>query len=283
MTEFLSLLRNRDKSGGLRRLLSPSEAVPGRFAIEAKGIRRIDGSRFCYWLPQEVRELYSNRRFGDGIEGARIGLGTLDDFRFLRLYWEVAGGSSLPPFVKASHQGPWYSDLHTLLRWGADGTELKISVELKVGSASRKVQSEDFYFRPGVGWSRRPHVRGWFRFVPSGAIFADNGPIAFGDRDHLERSLALLNSAIVEALIHASVSRGYGGSGQTLTYEVGVIGAVPMPRVPVPDRLASLARRGWSLQRSLDTVTEVSHAFVVPAVLHVEGGSFAERMSGWSA
>jgi len=46
--------------------------------------------------------------------------------------------------------------------------------------------------------------------------------------------------------------------------------------------LAALARRAWSLKRSLDTRTENSHAFTLPALLQVAGGSLAARASAWA-
>ena len=67
------------------------------------------------------------------------------------------------------------------------------------------------------------------------------------------------------------------------SYEVGVIQRTPAPQVDgLGETLSRLARRGWSLTRSLDTVTEVSHAFVVPAVLQVQGATLADRVGAWS-
>ena len=46
--------------------------------------------------------------------------------------------------------------------------------------------------------------------------------------------------------------------------------------------LAKLARRAWSLKRSLDTRTETSHAFVLPALLQVDGETVTERREAWA-
>jgi hypothetical protein len=52
------------------------------------------------------------------------------------------------------------------------------------------------------------------------------------------------------------------------SYEVGVIQRTPIPRLCSMDiaTLKELARRAWSLKRSLDTSNETSHAFRGPAV-----------------
>jgi len=68
------------------------------------------------------------------------------------------------------------------------------------------------------------------------------------------------------------------------SYEVGVIQRTPVPDLAPADEeaLAALARRAWSLKRSLDTRTETSHAFALPALLQVAGGSLAARAAAWA-
>ena len=58
---------------------------------------------------------------------------------------------------------------------------------------------------------------------------------------------------------------------------------MPLPRVSVDSQhaLALLARRAWSLKRSLDTRSEVSHAFTLPALLQIEGDTLTERAKAW--
>jgi len=59
------------------------------------------------------------------------------------------------------------------------------------------------------------------------------------------------------------------------SYEVGVIQRTPVP-VLTPETtqyLATLAHRAWSLKYSIDTASETSHAFRLPALLQVPGES----------
>jgi len=53
------------------------------------------------------------------------------------------------------------------------------------------------------------------------------------------------------------------------SYEVGVIQKTPLPELSVAnqDTLARMAHRAWSLKRSLDTIEENSHAFILPFAL----------------
>lgn len=107
--------------------------------------------------------------------------------------------------------------------------------------------------------------------MPAGCIFADKGPAGFAADDSVETLLslsAILNSRAFGLLVSLQMAFG--------SYEVGVIQRTPVPDLnPASiDKLAELARRAWSLKRSLDTVDETSHAFVVPAVLRPRLGSF---------
>jgi hypothetical protein len=171
-----------------------------------------------------------------------------------------------------------------VVHWPNNGAELKCFVEAKVGSASRKIQAQDYYGLPGITWSRRPHRRGWFRLAPSGGIFADNGPMAFADASMVMRLLPLLNSSAAQALMLTQMSRGQGeAASQTLTFEVGIVDHLPTPEGPLPEDFAALARRAWSLKRSLDTRTETSHAFTLPALLQMPGDMLADRAAAWEA
>ncbi|MBW4696260.1 MAG: hypothetical protein KME27_31490 [Lyngbya sp. HA4199-MV5] len=62
------------------------------------------------------------------------------------------------------------------------------------------------------------------------------------------------------------------------SFEVGLIQQTPIPDLTSASTatLATLARRAWSLKRSLDIVTQTSHAFVLPALLQVNRSSLSD-------
>ena len=88
---------------------------------------------------------------------------------------------------------------------------------------------------------------------------------------------ALLNSGAFRDLIALQLSR----VELAQSFEVGLLQATPIPDIGQrpSEHLASLAHRGWSLRRGLDTSVEVSHAFVLPALLQVEGSDLGARVS----
>ena len=104
--------------------------------------------------------------------------------------------------------------------------------------------------------------------LPSGCIFADKGPAAFVEGDDSQELLvllALVTSLCFRTLVDLQMAFG--------SYEVGVIQRTPVPHLAAADKitLATLAHRAWSLKRTLDTRTETSHAFTLPALLLVDG------------
>ncbi|VVO58021.1 hypothetical protein PS900_00648 [Pseudomonas fluorescens] len=60
------------------------------------------------------------------------------------------------------------------------------------------------------------------------------------------------------------------------SFEVGVIQRTPVPQLNIDQRqnLARLARRAWSLKHTADSISETSHAFVLPVALRSRAGGF---------
>ena len=173
---------------------------------------------------------------------------------------------------------PFYADVPLVVAWNASGHELKAFAETTPGTKhwSRNIRSPEYYFRAGLTWPLRsrnfcPQV------LPAGTIITVRGSGIYGP--DIEAIGALGSSEIFDSLIRLMSGRiGYP------QLNGGDLSLVPVPELSPESstRLASLARRGWSLRRSLDTCVEVSHAFVVPAVLQVGVGSFGERVTAWA-
>ena len=121
--------------------------------------------------------------------------------------------------------------------------------------------------------------------VPQDCVFADKGPAAFvpGDgRDRAPRPCWRSRTALHSlSLCRFSLARAELASSPT---RLDVVQRTPVPDLTPADEaaLAALARRAWSLKRSLDTRTETSHAFVLPALLQVPGDTLAARAAAWA-
>jgi hypothetical protein len=257
-----------------------------RFEVDVHDFRAIPRCAFSYWASESIRRLFKDCPQLSTAAMATVGLQSSDDFRFLRLWWEPASASRFRHIVKGGRYSPFYSDVALLVKWCSSGEEIKAFAETTPGSKhwSRNIRSAEHYFRAGITFPARPQREGWFAAVPPGGVFSHNGPMVFLADSQLLPWLGLLNGSVFHYLVQLMMARGQGGSGQTLTYEVGMVARVPIPRAGADELapLGNLAARAWKLRRSLDMRVEVSHAFVLPALLQVDGRSLAERADGWT-
>ena len=67
-------------------------------------------------------------------------------------------------------------------------------------------------------------------------------------------------------------------------FVVGVLQKLPFPVIPerAAPSLADFAKRAFQTKRRLHTRLEDSHAFLLPALLQMEGSTLGERASNWA-
>lgn len=280
MSKFVRLLSDTDK----QTVLLDAVRNGGRRVFEADpaSFRQIPGAPFAYWVSEAVRAVFK-RIAPLQCRGrtAAIGASTKDDGRFLRLNWEIPNsGSDYPGFAKGGSFSPFYADIHLVIRWQQDGLEAKTFVsDYRAAHGwsphwKAELHNPDFYFRPGLTWPRRTNGLS-FRVMPAGCIFADKGPAIFIAGDSPDELLALsclLNSRAFGLLVSVQLAR----TELAQSFEVGLIQQTPIPELSaeIHRRLVALARHAWSLKRSLDTVTEISHAFLLPTALRQRLGDY---------
>lgn len=278
MSHFLRLLAEDDKASALQTVcarLRHGEAEPRAYTVAPEAFDAVPGKPFAYWVSDAVRQTFQRLpRFESEGRTVKQGLATADDFRFVRAWWEVGAGGTAGkwfPFAKGGAYSPFYADVYLMVNWGQDGAEIKNFFDLRTGKLNSRPQNTEFYFRPGLTWPRRTQGGLSLRAMPHGCIFADKGPAAFiadDDSNALLALLALVNSQGFGLLVSLQMAFG--------SYEVGVIQKTPVPHLNTEQQtaLAALARRAWSLKRTLDTVEETSHAFLLPAALRPRLGDY---------
>ena len=224
------------------------------------------------------------------------GATTNDDHRFLRLWFEMSPGlvarereqTDSKPWVilaKGGQHARYYSDQYLLINWASDGQSVKAHIADYRGSRgwgyqwSAALNGYRNYFRPGLTWSRRSQRGLSLRAMSAGGLFGDKGPSVFVPHDSPEYLLCLLaitNSEIFRSLVAAQMAFG--------SYEVGVLERTPLPKLDTADEmaLATLARRAWSLSRTLDSRHETSHSFQLPALLQANAETLVSRGAIWS-
>ncbi len=285
MSLFFRLLGEEEKGAALAeavRSVAAGKPDARVFEVAPESFVQVPGAPFAYWVSEGVRSLFGRRTALDGSLAEVFSTNPLNaDFRFARVWWErpPQNRESWITWAKGGAYSPFYYDIDTVIHWQRS----RQTYHGFLGTLNRPLErpaSCQHFFRPGLTWPRRSQRGLGLRAMPAGCIFADKGPAAFVANDDPQVLLALLaltNSAAFRTLVSLQMAFG--------SYEVGVIQRTPVPELSpdAEDHLASLARRSWSLKRSLDTAGVTSHAFVLPALLQTEGATLAERVAAHAA
>lgn len=270
MTLFFRLLEAPvdQKSSALQSAISSvSETGTNLAAVfrrDPKVFSGLPGSPFAYWVSNAVRGVFEQcKPFESDTRTVKQGLATTDDARFVRAWWEVSGArldERWFGFAKGGAFSRFFADIHLVVDWQRDGRQSWAIYEARKSVVGGIIKNPDYYFRPGVTWPLRG-IRLSAQAVPSGCIFSVGGKMAFAQVQELPAVLALFNSSAFDYLVNTRAGK-VGG----VQYQVGLVQQTPVPELSEAEAQLSsqLARRAWSLRRSLDTINETSHAFLLP-------------------
>jgi hypothetical protein len=283
-TVFLRALEADDKAAALRNAAAGLKGAGSarRFDVVLESLRQVPGSPFSYWVTQKLLSVFQRLpTFDSHGRKARAGAATIDDVRFVRHWFEIEGRSWVP-LAKGGKNAPFYADIHLVVQWSDDGAELKAfagAYRERKGWGDQwtaVLNGYGLYFRPGLTW---PHRSATFSVapLPAGCIFTKSGKAAFAPDDQLGLLLAILNAASATMLLRVQ------SDAVRIKFEAGLVERLPIPDVGASEsaQLKKLSRRAWSLKRCLDTRTEISHAFMFPALLQVTGDTLTARAVAW--
>lgn len=279
MTLFLRLLADSNKEQALSESCSQfrlGRSGSSQFEVLPEAFDAVPGKPFAYWVSQQVRGTFrSFSRFESNGRAVRQGLATADDSRFVRCWWEVTkDDEKWPGFAKGGKFSPFYSDIHLVVNWEGNGNQIKNNLNEAGGVRSNVWMLRDtainFFRQPGLTWPSRAR-RFAPQALPRNCLFSQRGYLAhFQDGDQ-DVGLAIFNSSAFDYLFKTTLGRfGYP------EFLVGILQLMPWAVADegTSRKLKYLARRAWSLSRSLDTANEVSHAFCLPEALRISRGGF---------
>jgi hypothetical protein len=187
-------------------------------ALSAPTIRDTDEllhlplATLCYWALPEVLTLV--RRWPPLSESAdvRQGLATTNDFRTVRLWFEVPQRSgNWPAYAKGGEYQPFVSPPMFVVRWFNAGAEIKALVTRDPTTKhwSRRVAASQYYGRKGLTWTERTS---WLSLVPlqEGAIFGVTGKgffLANDDEQRLCAAAGVIGSGVFQYIIRLFMGR----------------------------------------------------------------------------
>lgn len=218
------------------------------FEINQAAFNATQSHAYSYWIPSDLLEDSARTKLSSlGFE-AKQGLATKDNFRFLRLHWEVnprsARGWRL--YSKGGTYAPLAGSFHLVIDWSSAAQAAFANRDgqfccLLTGQAAR------YLFRPGVTYSQRT-ARFSARLFPRGGLFDTKGSVVFApgtiattDDDSEILSLCLLLNTEVAQFIF-DLSAGASDEGKARDYSQGMVSALPTPRDAASDLTEVLPR-----------------------------------------
>ena len=188
-------------------------------------IADLPDGKLLYSLPIRVHKLLGDDSVLEPeVATVRQGMGTFNDFRFLRLRHEVPvsmiGRDSWEPLAKGGAFSFYYSDIYLLLNWKNDGAELSAVNIAHNGQDAQVRQASEYWRRYGSTYSKRSQKGFSARALPAECIIAGKGPAILSQSDvPAEYLLGWVNSRFVRWIIEIQANDH--------EYNTGIVKKVP--------------------------------------------------------
>jgi hypothetical protein len=274
------LLDSNTKDESLRAAVASAEL---RRWHKRSRLSALPGSPVAYWVPDSFLEtVFAHRPMAESTAEARWGLQTDDNFRFVRLSWEVPVdglGNGWTPLAKGGEYALFYDDIHLVVNWSREARELKASIEARY-SWTKNARSAEWYGRPGLTYPERTTSELSLRALPQGCVFNIAGPAIFVDHIKTRHALLALSytrlfRTVLEVLVGGGDAVESGSAARH--YKAGALNRVPIPMLAsiYGERLALAGAQSLSMMFRLAHLDETSRVFSGVPV----GRSFAAFVS----
>ncbi|MEX2121597.1 MAG: BREX-1 system adenine-specific DNA-methyltransferase PglX [Pirellulales bacterium] len=276
---FYRMLGLADREEGLKQAIDAFKAGTASsrcFLFDTDCFRAIPDSPFAYWVNARLAaRLCGLPSFEPSAGSIRVGLTTLDNFRFVRALWEVAPSrlgvdgdfseqsqKMWAPLVIGGKSQPWYSPLQVCVKWKDNGKEIREYIRER-GSESRWIRSPEFYFQPGFSWTRRA-----VRFIPY-AIPAGCIPTASRYMAYPHPKKEVIAIGIGASNTASAFLRFYGEWFCRPNFLVESVKALPWPNLSASlvERLDTLVRHEVDQRRRAYQNHEPYHDFTAPSMI----------------
>jgi hypothetical protein len=203
-------LSTREKEIGLLSTIQSLEmdADSSLHVFDQSLIFTIPDLTFAYWAPPALLSHYSpTSRFGDIVGRSLQGVITGDDFRFVRLAWEVPGENTgatrrWQRFSKGGEYSPIYGDIHLVVDWLRSGGQI-------AAFGGSRFQNIASMFQPGATYTKRTASAFAARVLPENCVFSDQSQSWFTDKEELTlASIGYLSCRVPQVYLELAVGAG---------------------------------------------------------------------------
>jgi len=287
---FLGLLNNADKESSLNSyLLNQSQKLNWR---SSKSFESVLGQPLAYWVSNSLLARFTKLESFNKRNGSiRQGIATADDFRFLRLRWEIPGihilrrnssepSSGIPhwvPMSKGGEYSPWWNDIHLALKWHDNGSEIRNFFDDR-GKLRSRPQNLESFFIEGATFAYRTTSAFGLRYMPPGCAFSVGGWGVFPPETHsLYETLAIYNTRIARYFMEVLLGQGDASVSGTAARNHGAeaVGGIPWPDYQLESTIQGTVSQLVELWAQLN-VDETCSNFVAPACLEEANSTLKE-------
>jgi hypothetical protein len=301
---FLRVINEGDKETALLNIIDDIKTnIPNKyvFVITLERFYIIPGTPFAYWVSERIRNLFVTLPKFEGIGGTvKEGIGTSDDFRFLRCWWEVNSnkivtgskntnaeeyrkqtynGKIWISFAKGGDYSPYYSDIPLVINWTNNGKIIKdYIVEIYPylnGNYGWKIKNEDYFFKYGYFQT----LRAAFctpQLTPKGCIFGHNGFQVFDDKEDLSL-LGFMNSNLINFLFKMLLGR----TGYAL-YTSGTFQKIPYNSISIQSSIVNdITTKIFLIKREICQTSETDHNFCLPQPSLFNCKTLGQAITDW--
>ena len=214
----------------------------------------------AYWISDNLRALFLNERTIGYFSDSKQGLATADNARFLRFWHEVdftkistdlsrdnireSSNAKWIPYQKGGPFRRWYGNNELVINWENDGEEIRRFGTENGGRPRSRVQNPDFFFRPGITWSKVTTGKYAGRYFGEGFIFGDASPVLFPKKKSLMQELtSYVNSVVFQEFLKVSLSG--------MNYSNGPIADMPcVISKPTTSRSENISRKTVQISKN---------------------------------
>jgi len=227
----------------------------------------IPGKPWVYWIPKQIRKLFLDLPAMASVADIKEGINTGDNFRFMRLWWEINRGrvgreETWARFAKGNRSRSYVNPSQFVVRNNLE--------ELRTlpGCAIRNI---GFSFRSAVGFLSNSSSGFCAWVTPEGHLFCSTGGrSAFPNKIPIDACAGLMNSKLFSTMMSLV--------NPTITVKVGDVTFIPIPAEQL-EGIAVNAREAIHIATVQWERDESSYLFVRPNRNSEERGARNEQLA----
>lgn len=254
------------------------------YTVSNKDINSLPGKQISYWMSKKIMNILESEKKIEQYTDCKSGIMTGNDSLFLRLWYEVQFNKIKKdcityldmkqykwfPLNKGGEFRKYFGNNDYVINLQNEGFDIRSS------SKNYRLRDKEYYFKPGVTWSRISSDSIGFRIIAKGSLFGDASPCAFiNDEEKLTYILGILNSKIVSKVLKMI--------NPTMNYQVTDINNIPVIySISDSDKIRELINENILISKLDWDSFETSWDFKKHPIIEFKSNNIENSFNNWS-